>query len=127
MAAACWALCIPSGVAGLAFVTAIKHNATLGVIEECPQAKSEDQELCGHLDQCSEDPDPDGTDLDVAAARPAAFFALRLEPVQSGGAAAHESLHASRSDGWLNEPFATPLDPQPVQSTLAFTGCWTAC
>jgi hypothetical protein len=33
MAVAYWALCIPSGVAGPGFVTAIKHNATLEVIE----------------------------------------------------------------------------------------------
>ena len=27
---------------------------------------------------------------------------------------------------WLNEPFATPPDPQPLQTMLAFARSWTA-
>ena len=53
----------------------------------------------GHLGQCREDPDLDGPDFDAPAALPAIDLSLRLEPGQSGGAVAHESLHPSGPHG----------------------------
>ena len=43
------------------------------------------------------DPDLDGIDRDAVVALSATVLLLWLEPVQSGGAAAHELLHPSRS------------------------------
>ena len=61
------------------------------------EAESEDQNLHRPFAQCGEDPDLDGA-RQHAVALSAAQFAFRLELVQLKGTAAHEPVHASRSD-----------------------------
>src|SRR5438105_440450 len=62
------------------------------------QAELEDQDLRGHLGQCSEDADLDSTDQHATAALPADVLALRLGHGQPGGAIAHESVYPPRPD-----------------------------
>lgn len=68
-----------------------------GTVLQGAQAEPEDQDLRRHHRQRGKDPDLERADLDAPAALSAARFALRLEHGESGGAAAHEPLHASRS------------------------------
>ena len=58
-------------------------------------ANSEDQDLRGYLPDGRENPGVDRHDHNADAALDAAEVALGLIDVESGGAAAHEPVHAS--------------------------------
>lgn len=91
------------------------------------EAKSEDQDVRGHLAERGENPGMDGADCHVDVALYAAEGEVGLVAIESGGAAADESVHAPRVGGLARQSVCDAARTCRAATARHRVLTWIAC